>query len=184
MATTDEVPTTCVSHLVPLRLSGERSGTLLLLSLHDQGLVDVRDDTTAGDGGLDQRVELLVTADGEKEMSGRDSLHLKILRGVTSELQNLSSQVLKDSGRVDGGSGTNSTVGADSALQESVDSSDGELSLVSHNSQINTANKEPTHVHQVVTHPCVRLEALASVEHRPKGHVTAGSIRGDGAIAN
>lgn len=138
LAATDDVTTGGVSHLVPLRLSVERSGSLLLLSLHDEGLVDVRDDTTAGDGGLDERVELLVTADGEQEMSRRDSLDLKILGSVTSELQNLSSQVLKDSGRVDGGSGTNSTVGADSALQESVDSSDGELSLVSHNSQINT----------------------------------------------
>ena len=157
-----------VSHLVPLRLGREHSGSLLLLSLHDEGLVDVRDDTTAGDGGLDERVELLITADGKEQVSRGDSLDLKILRGVTSELQNLSGQVLKDSGRVDGGSGTNSTVGADSALQESVDSSDGELSLVSHNSQINRANKAPLHVHHLVTHPCARLQARGPVEQGSK----------------
>jgi len=38
--------------------------------------VDVGDHTTTGDGRLDQGVELLVTADGELEVAGRDALDL------------------------------------------------------------------------------------------------------------
>ena len=38
-----------------------------LALLSDKGLVDVRNDTTAGDGGLDQGVQLLVSPDGELE---------------------------------------------------------------------------------------------------------------------
>ena len=63
------------------------------------------------------------------QVSGSDSLHLKILRGVTCQLKDLGGEVLKDSSRVDGGSGTNSTVGAHSALQESVDSTNWELKV-------------------------------------------------------
>ena len=104
-----------------------RSARLLLVLLHDEGLVDVRDDTTAGDGRLDQRVELLVASDGEQQVSRRDSLDLEVLRSVTGELQNLGSQVFEDGGAVDGGRGADSAVGTDPGLEESVDSSNGEL---------------------------------------------------------
>ena len=60
-------------------------------------------------------------------MSWCDSLDFEILGGVTSELQNLSGQVLKDSSTVDCGGGSDSAAGADSALQESMNSSDWEL---------------------------------------------------------
>lgn len=46
-----------------LHLAGELG--LEGLGLVDERLVDVRDDTTTGDRGLDQRVQLLVTTDGE-----------------------------------------------------------------------------------------------------------------------
>lgn len=103
----------------------------LLVLLHDEGLVDVRDHTTTGDSGLDQRVELLVTSDGKKQVSRGDSLDLEILRSVTSELKNLGSQVLEDGGRVDGRGSADSAVGTDPGLEESVDSSNGELVFVS-----------------------------------------------------
>ena len=48
----------------------------LLGGLVDERLVDVGDHTTTGDGGLDQGVELLVTADGELEVAGGDALDL------------------------------------------------------------------------------------------------------------
>ena len=89
--------------------------------------MDVWDDTTTSDGSLDESVELLITSDGELEMSWSDSLHLKILGSVTGELKNLSGQVLEDGGAVNCGSGSDSAVGADSALQDSVDSSNWEL---------------------------------------------------------
>lgn len=38
------------------------------------------DDTTTADGGLDECVELLISADGKLQVAGRDTLHLKILR--------------------------------------------------------------------------------------------------------
>lgn len=55
----------------------------------DQRLVDVRDDTTAGDRRLDQTVQLLVSADGELQVTRRDTLHLQILGRVAGQLENL-----------------------------------------------------------------------------------------------
>jgi len=89
--------------------------------------VDVGDHTTASDGSLDQGVELLVTSDSKLQMSGSNSLDLQVLGGVTGQLENLSGEVLKDGGAVHCRSGTDSRVGAHSALQESVDSSYWEL---------------------------------------------------------
>ena len=48
----------------------------LLGGLVDEGLVDVGDHTTAGDGRLDEGVELLVTTDGELKVAGGDALDL------------------------------------------------------------------------------------------------------------
>ena len=49
----------------------------LLGGLVDEGLVDVGDHTTAGDGRLDEGVELLVTTDGELKVAGGDALDLR-----------------------------------------------------------------------------------------------------------
>lgn len=73
-----------------------------LVALHRQGslllayerLVDVGDDTTTGNGRLDQRVQLLVSPDGQLEMARRYPLHLQVLGGVTSQLQHLSGEIL------------------------------------------------------------------------------------------
>ena len=97
------------------------------MSLDDEGLVDVRDNTTTSNSGLDESVELLVTSDGEKEMSWCDSLDLKILWGVSSKLKNLGSEIFENGSAIDSGGSTDSAVGADSALQESVDSTNWEL---------------------------------------------------------
>lgn len=110
-----------------IRCSGIADCSGLLVGLNDQGLVDVRDHTTTSDGRLDQRVKLLVTADRELQVTRSYSLHLEVLAGVAGELQHLSGKILEDCRRVDGRRGTNATVGADSALEESVDSPDGEL---------------------------------------------------------
>lgn len=99
----------------------------LLVGLNDQGLVDVWDDTTASDRGLDQSVEFFVTANSQLQVARGDSLHLKVLACVASQLENLSCEVLEDGGRVDGGRGADTTVGAHSTLEEPVDSAHGEL---------------------------------------------------------
>jgi hypothetical protein len=94
---------------------------------HDQGLVDVWDNTATSDSGLDEGVQFFITSDGKLQVSWCDSLDLQVLRGVTSELQDFGSQVFEDSSTVHCGSGSNSAVGTNSALQKSMNSSDGEL---------------------------------------------------------
>ena len=68
----------------------------LLGRLEDESLVNVGDDTTTCNGGLDEGVELLVSSDGELQMSGCNSLHLKVLAGVSCKLENLGCQVFED----------------------------------------------------------------------------------------
>lgn len=46
----------------------------------------MRQYTSEGDGRADQRVELLVAADGELQVAGRDALDLEILGGVLREV--------------------------------------------------------------------------------------------------
>lgn len=60
-------------------------------------------------------------------MSWGDSLDLKILRSVTCKFENFSSQILKDSSTVYSGCGSDSAVSTNSALQNSVNSSNWEL---------------------------------------------------------
>ena len=100
---------------------------LLLSALGDEGLVDVWNDTTSSDGGLDEGVELLVSSDGELEMPWGDSLHLKILGRVSGQLENLGGEVLEDCGRVDGGGASDAATLGGPALQVTVDTTDREL---------------------------------------------------------
>ena len=105
----------------------ERNSTLLLSSLVDEGLVDVRDNTSSCDGGLDKSIQLLISPNGELKMAWGDTLHLKILGGVTRQLENLSGQVLKDGCGVDRGGGSHPSVGGGASLEQTVDTSDREL---------------------------------------------------------
>ena len=59
-----------------------------------QRAVNVGDDTTAGDRGLDERVELLVTANGELQVAGGDTLDLEVLGRVARKLEHLGGEVL------------------------------------------------------------------------------------------
>lgn len=45
--------------------------------------------TSTGDGGFDQRVQLLVPSDGELQVARRYALHLQVLGRVSSQLQDL-----------------------------------------------------------------------------------------------
>lgn len=84
-------------------------------------------ETAAGDGGLDEGVQLLVPADGEVEVAGRDALDLEVLGGVAGELEDLSREVLEDGGAVDGGGGAHPPVRRRPLLEEPVDAAHGEL---------------------------------------------------------
>lgn len=78
---------------------------LTLSSLSDEEvLVNVRNDTSSSNGSLDEKVELFVTSNGELKMSGGDSSDFEVFGGVSSQLQNLSSQVLENGSCVDGSS--------------------------------------------------------------------------------
>merc|ERR1719345_60700 len=98
-------------------------GRLLL----EERLVDVRDHAAARDGGLDQRVELLVATDGELQVTRRDTLDAQVLGGVASQLEHLGSQVLEDGSRVDGGGGADAALVGHALLEVTVDTADGEL---------------------------------------------------------
>ena len=52
---------------------------LVLLALVNQRLVDVGNHTTSCNGSLDEGVELLISTNGELEMTGSDTLHFKVL---------------------------------------------------------------------------------------------------------
>jgi len=89
--------------------------------------VDVGENTTGCDGGAGQQLgELLVVADSELDVAGHNSALLVVLCGVSSELEDLGGEVLKDGGQVDWGTGTN-TLGVSAVLQEACDSSNWEL---------------------------------------------------------
>lgn len=75
---------------------------LLLLDLQEQCTVDAGQDTTEGDGCADESVQFFITTDGKLEVARRDTLDLEILGGITRQFENFGSQVLKNSGHVDG----------------------------------------------------------------------------------
>lgn len=78
---------------------------LLLVGVGDQGSVDVWQDTSVGYGGANESVEFFVTADGELEMSRRDTLDFQVLGGVACEFQDFGGQVLEHCCGIDGGCG-------------------------------------------------------------------------------
>ena len=96
-------------------------------TLHHKSSMNVRDNTSTSDGSLDKGVELLITSDSKLQVSWGDSLDLKIFGSVTSELKDLSGQVLEDGSTVDCRCGSDSAVGTHSVFQNSMNSSDWEL---------------------------------------------------------
>lgn len=95
--------------------------------LPNEGLVNVGDDTTAGDSGANQAVQLLVPSDGQLQMARRDPLHFQILTGVAGQFQHFSCQILHDGGGVDGGGWADAPVRGGTVLQVAVNSADREL---------------------------------------------------------
>ena len=77
---------------------GGFSCTLLALVLEEEN-IDVGFDSSALDGGVDEElVELLVGSDGFLDVSRSDSLSLFLLAEVSSDLHDLSHDVLNDRG--------------------------------------------------------------------------------------
>lgn len=66
-------------------------------------LVNVWQNTTLCDGDVSQKlVQLLIVADSELKVTRDDTGLLVVTSSVTGQLEDLSRQVLKDSGEVDG----------------------------------------------------------------------------------
>lgn len=113
-------------------------------------------DTTEGDGGADESVELFVTTDGELEVAGRNTLDLEVLGGVLKstgsvtcsmekqdrmsvvlkpgglwtyacEFEDFGRQVLENGGGVDGSLGTDAHLALGVGLEETLDTAAGEL---------------------------------------------------------
>jgi hypothetical protein len=89
-------------------------------------LVNVGQDTTLGDGDVAQKlVQLLIVADGELEVTGDDTGLLVVAGSVASQLENLSSEVLKNGSEVNGSTGTD-TLGVVTLAEKTVDTTDRE----------------------------------------------------------
>jgi hypothetical protein len=66
-------------------------------------LVNVGEDTTLGDGDVAQKlVQLLIVTDGELQVTGDDTGLLVVTSGVSGQLENFGSEVLKNGSQVDG----------------------------------------------------------------------------------
>ena len=103
-------------------------GSLLAGSLlGEQACVDVGQNTALGNRhSAKQLVELLVVADGQLKVAGVDAGLLVVAGSVSGELEDLGSEVLEDSSKVDGGASTDAA--AEGALAEqTVDAAHGEL---------------------------------------------------------
>ena len=88
--------------------------------------MNVGEDTALGDGNVSEKlVQLLIVADGELKVAGDDTGLLVVARSVASQLEDFGSEVLKNSGQVDGGTGTD-TLSVVALAEETVDTADGE----------------------------------------------------------
>ena len=89
--------------------------------------MDVRKNTTLGNGDRAEKlVQFLIVSHGKLNVSRDNSGLLVVSRGVTSELEDLGGEVLKDGGKVHRSTGTDAG-GVLAFLQESADSADREL---------------------------------------------------------
>ena len=99
-------------------------GTVLLGQ--EDGL-DVGQDTTLGNGHTSQKlVQLFIVPDGKLKMPGVDPLLLVVAGSVAGQLEDLSGQVLHDSGEVDWGASSD-TLGVVALAEKTVDTTDWEL---------------------------------------------------------
>ena len=88
--------------------------------------MNVGQHTTLGNCDVTKKlVQLLIVADGKLKMTGNDTGLLVVTGGIASQLEDFGSEVLENSGKVDGSTSTN-TLGVVALPQETVDTTDGE----------------------------------------------------------
>lgn len=65
--------------------------------------MNIGEDTSLGDGDMSEKlIQLLIVADGKLEMARDDAGFLVVAGGITSQFEDLSSQVLKNGSKIDG----------------------------------------------------------------------------------
>ena len=117
----------CGSQREPIVVRLEEGNLLLLGLLGEEYSLDVRQDTSLGNGHTrEELVQLFVVSDGQLQMSWDDTGLLVVTGSITGQLQNFSGQVFHDSSEVHWGTSTN-TLGIVALAQKPVDPSDGEL---------------------------------------------------------
>lgn len=89
--------------------------------------MDVRDNSSSSDGRFDERVEFLVSANRELQVTRRDTFHFQVFTGVAREFENFCGKVFEDGRGVDGSSRSDSLVRVNATLEESMNSSDRKL---------------------------------------------------------
>lgn len=85
------------------------------------------ENTTKGDRCANERVEFFVSADGELQVAGGNTLDFEILCGISCELEDFSGQVFEDGGYVDSSLGSNAHLILGVVLQETLDTTTREL---------------------------------------------------------
>ena len=110
-----------------MRLRGGLGALLLLLNLEQERAVDVRQNTTKGDRGVDEGIKLLVASDGELQVSGCNALDLEILGGVACQFENFGGQVFQHCCDVDSSFGADAHLVLGLRLQETLHTTAGEL---------------------------------------------------------
>ncbi len=109
------------------KIKSKDKDLILLALLGEENALDVGQNTSLSNGNLAEKlVQLFVIPDGKLEMSGVDSLLLVVTGSVAGQLQDLSSKVLHDCGKVHWSS-TSNALSVVAILQETVDTTDGEL---------------------------------------------------------
>jgi hypothetical protein len=95
--------------------------------LGEKNSVDVGKNSTACDGNTsEQLVQLLIVLDGKGDVTRDDTSLLVITGGIACKLEDLSAEVLKDGGKVDGCTGSHAG-GVLSLTEEAANTADGEL---------------------------------------------------------
>ena len=89
--------------------------------------MNVRNDTTTGNGSLDESIKLFVTANGQLKMPGSDTFHLEILAGISGQLQDLGGEVFENSGCVDSSGCAYTLTVLDRLFKKTMNTTDGEL---------------------------------------------------------
>lgn len=89
----------------------------------------MRQDTSKGNGGADERIELLITADGELQVARGDALDLEVLGGIACKLEHFGSKVFEDGSQVDGSFGTDPRLLSGNGSQVTLYATAGELKV-------------------------------------------------------